>query len=100
MADTELSLELRPWRGGSDTRVDLRGTMATVAQRKEEQRLLRMRSCWSGAPVDVALCVDGTKSGSCWLETWDDILARTRGHHLGGMRVSHETLAAQADDDR
>lgn len=99
MAETERALGLRPWRGGGDTRVDLRGTMATVAQPKEKQRPLR-RSSWSGALLDVALCVDGTKPGSWWLEVWDAVPAGTRERHLAGIRVSHETLAAQAHDDR
>jgi hypothetical protein len=101
MAETELTLELRPWWGGGYTRVHLRGTMATVAPPKETRGLLWSSSWWSGALLGAALCVDdGTRSGSSWLEVRDDVLARNRERHLGGIRVSHETLAAQADDDR
>jgi hypothetical protein len=101
MAETELTLELRPWQDGSYTRIHLRGTMATVAQPKEVGRLLQVLSWWSGAPVDVALCVDGTNSGSCWLELWDDVLRRARGRHPCRIRIrGHETLTAQSDDDR
>ena len=99
---TELTLELRPWRNGEYTHIHLRGPIATVAQPKELRSLLKVLSWWSGAPVDVALCVDGTNSGSCWLEVWDDVLARTRGRHLYQVRfvISRDTLAANVDDDR
>lgn len=100
MAESEPILGLRPWRGGSDTRVFLRQTTASVARPKEMGILLGV-PYWSGrAPVDVALCVGGTTSMFWWLEVWDEVLARTRGRHLGGIRVSHETVVAQAHDDR
>jgi hypothetical protein len=99
MADTELTLELRPLPDESDTRVVLRKTTATGARPKEMRGILTVPSWWSDAPLDAASCVDGTKSGSCWLKVWDEVLARARGNHLGGL-VRHETLAAQADDDR
>lgn len=99
---TELTLELRPWRNGAYTLVSLRGPMATVAQPKEVRSLLKVLSWWSGAPVDVVLCVDGTNSGSCWLEVWDDVLRRIRGRHLFRMHclISRDTLAVDGDHDR
>jgi hypothetical protein len=100
MAESEPILGLRRWRDGSYTRVVLRETTPTVARPKEPRSPLGVPSWWSGAPLDVALCVGGTKSGSWWLEVWDEVLARTRGRHLGGIRVNHETLAAQVHDDR
>lgn len=97
MNEPELTLELRPIHDGRYTQVSLRGTMETVAQPKEMRSLLKVLSWWSGAPVDVALCVDGTNSGSCWLEVWDDVLAHIRGRRLFRLRliISRETLAAQ-----
>jgi len=102
MAETELTLELRPWQDGAYTQVSLRGTIATVAQPKEMRSLLKVLSWWSGAPVDLALCVDGTNSGSRWLEVWDDVLLHIRGHHLFRVRfvINRKTLAAGSDHDR
>jgi hypothetical protein len=64
--------------------------------------LLNVLSWWSGAPVDVALFVDGTNAGSCWIEVWDDVLAHIRGRHLYQLRllISRETLAATDGHDR
>lgn len=86
MAVPELTLELRPLRDGSYTFINLRGTIATVAQPKEVRSLLKALWCWSGEPVDVALHVDGTNSGSCWLEVWDDVFLHVRGRHLYRLR--------------
>jgi len=98
----ELTLELRPSRHGAYTVVSLQGTIATVAQPKQMRSLLKVLSFWSGAPVDLALCVDGTSSGSCWLEVWDDVLLHIRGRHLFQVRfeISRETTAGGSDDDR
>jgi len=97
MAETELTLELRPLRNGAYTLVSLRGPIATVAQPKQIRSLLKVLSWWSGAPVAIALLVDGTNSGSCWLEVWDDMLARIRGRHLYRVRfvISRDTLAVE-----
>ena len=64
--------------------------------------LLKVLSWWSGAPVDVVLRVDGTNSGSCWLEVWDDILLHIRERHLFRVRflISRNTLAVEGGDDR
>lgn len=101
MSESELTLELYPWRDGRYTRVNLRGTIETVAEPREMRSLLKVLSCWSGAPVDIALCVDGTNSGSCWLEMWDDVLAHVRGRHLYQLRllINRETLAAAVDPE-
>jgi len=102
MAETELTLKLRPWQDGAFTLVSLEGPIATVVQPKEMRRLLMLLSWWSGAPVDVVLCVDGTNSGACWLEVWDDVLGRIRGRHLYRQRLltSRETLAAEGGHDQ
>jgi len=102
MSEPELTLELRPIHDGRYTHVHLRGTMETVAQPKEMRSLLKVLSWWSGAPVDVALCVDGTNSGSCWLEVWDDVLAHIHERRLFRLRflISRETLAAKDSHDR
>ena len=102
MTETELTLELRPWLDGRYTFVSLRGTMETIAQPKELRALLNALSLWSGAPVDVVLCVDGTNSGSCWLELWDHLLARIRGPPLYQLRclISRDTLAPRVGDER
>lgn len=99
---SKLTMELRPWKNGAYTRMSLCGTIATVAQPKEMRALLRVLSWWSGAPVDVALCVDGTNSGSCWLEVWDEVLLRIRGRHLfrAHFVISRETLAVEGDGER
>ena len=102
MSDTELTLELRPHRGGAYTLVALRGAMATVAQPRELRSVLKVLSWWSGAPVDIALSADGTNAGSRWLEVWDDVLAQIRGAHLYKVRfvISGRTLAAEDGDGR
>lgn len=94
-SETQLILELRPWRDGAHTLVNLRGTMETVAKSTEMRSLLKVLSWWSGAPVDVVLCVDGTNAGSCWIEVWDQVLAHIRGRHLYRLRclISRDTLA-------
>ena len=101
MPETDLTLELRPWLDGAYTLLKLRGAVATVAQPKEVRRLLKVLSWWSGAPVAVALCVDGTNSGSRWLEVWDDVLAQVRGRHLFDVSfiISRDTLAADEGRD-
>jgi hypothetical protein len=48
------------------------------------------------------LYVDGTNSGACWLEVWEDVLGRVPGHRLD-MRyliIAHDTLAAGAGHER
>jgi hypothetical protein len=84
---TEVTLELRPWLQGAYTLLSLRGPVETVPDPKEVRSLLRMLSRLSGAPVDVALHVDGTNSGACWLEVWNDALAKVRGRHLYQARL-------------
>lgn len=103
MAETELTLELGPRQNGAYTLIKLRGTIATVAQPKEVRSLLKMLSWWSGAPVDVALHVDGTNSGSRWLELWDDVFLHIRGRRLFQVRflINRATLTgADGDDER
>src|SRR5262245_30093298 len=102
MAETELTLELRPWLDGKYTYVNLRGTMETVAQPKELRSVLKALSWWSGSPVDVVLCVDGTNSGSCWIELWDHLLARIRAPRLYQLRclISRDTLYPRVGDER
>jgi hypothetical protein len=98
---THLILELSPLHNGAYTRVSLRGSIATVAQPKEVRSLLKMLSWWSGAPVDVVLHVDGTNSGSRWLEVWDDVFLHVRGRHLFEIRflINRATLAAGGSDE-
>jgi hypothetical protein len=93
----KLAIELRPSMDGAYTWVKMQGAVATIAQPKEVRSLFKVLSWWSGAPVDLALCVDGTNSGSRWLEIWDDVLLRVRGRHLFEVRfvVSHETLRVE-----
>jgi hypothetical protein len=56
---------------------------------------------WHGSSVDVVLCVDGTNTGACWLEVWEDVLGRIPGHHLNlRYRISRNTLAQGADHER
>jgi hypothetical protein len=45
--------------------------------------------------------VDGTNTGACWLEIWEDVLGRVPGHHLNlRYRISRNTLAQGADHER
>ena len=102
MAEPKLKLELRSMHEGRYTHVNLQGTMETVADPKDMRSLLKVLSWWSGAPVDIVLCVDGTNSGACWLELWDAVLLHIRGRHLYQLRsmISRETLAATDGNDR
>lgn len=101
MGKAELTLELRPWRDGAYTLISLRGAVATVPQPKEVRQLLSVLSWWSGAPVDVALSVDGTNAGSRWLEVWDDVLKRVPARHLQlGFVLSRDTLTSNGTDER
>jgi len=97
---TELTMELEPWSGGAYTLLTLRGVMATVAQPKELRSLLKVLAWWSGAPVDVVLSVDGTNSGSRWLEFWDDVLLNVRGRHLFRLRFVVSRKALRSEDGK
>jgi len=99
---TDLTMELKPWSEGAYTFLTVRGVIATVAQPRELRSLLKVLSWWSGAPVDVVLSVDGTNSGSRWLEFWDDVLLNVRGRHLFRLRlvVSRKTLRSEDGKSR
>ena len=102
MDTTPLTLELRPLHKGAYTQITLRGPVVTAPQIPQIRRLLSLLSFWHGGPVDVVLCVDGTNSGACWLEVWEDVLGRVPGHRLD-MRyliISRDTLAAGAGHER
>ena len=100
MIETELTLELRPYHaGGMYTQISLRVTMETVVDPAEMRCLLQILSRWSGGPVDIALCVDGTNAGSCWLELWDDVMAHIRGRRLYQLRFPIKLHGAVDVDD-
>jgi hypothetical protein len=45
--------------------------------------------------------VDGTNTGACWLEVWEDVLGRVPGHLFNlRYRVSRSTLAQGAGHER
>lgn len=99
MDETSLTLELRPLHDGAYTHLTLRGPVATVPQPKEVRRLLSILWWWSGAAIDVALCVDGTNSGSRWLEVWDEaLLCAPVRHRRIRFVVNRSTLAAGSHD--
>jgi len=101
MDPTPLTLKLHPLHHGAYTQITLKGPVATVPQPQEVRRLMSLLWLWHGGPVDVVLCADGTNSGTCWLEVWEDVLGRVPGRLLD-MRylISHNTLAAGAGHER
>ena len=102
MDPTPLTLELRPLHKGAYTQITLKGPVATVPQALEVRRLMSLLWLWHGGSVDVVLYVDGTNSGACWREVWEDVLGRVPGHRLD-MRyliIAHDTLAAGAGHER
>jgi hypothetical protein len=101
MDPTPLTLELRPLHNGAYTQITLKGPVATVPQGLQVRRLLSVLWLWHGSPVDVVLCVDGTNTGACWLEIWEDVLGRVPVHHLNlRYRISRNTLAQGAGHER
>jgi hypothetical protein len=101
MDPTPLTLELRPLHHGAYSQITLKGPVATVPQGLQVRRLLSVLWLWHGSPVDVVLCVDGTNTGACWLEIWEDVLGRVPVHHLNlRYRISRNTLAQGAGHER
>ena len=101
MDPTPLTLELRPLHQGAYSQITLKGPVATVPQGLQVRRLLSVLWLWHGSPVDVVLCVDGTNTGACWLEIWEDVLGRVPVHHLNlRYRISRNTLAQGAGHER
>jgi hypothetical protein len=97
MDPTPLTLELRPLHQGAYSQITLKGPMATVPQALQVRRLMSVQWLWHGSPVDVVLCVDGTNTGACWLEIWEDVLGRVPGHQLNlRYRISRNTLAQRS----
>ena len=101
MDQTPLTLELRPLHQGAYSQFTLKGPVATVPQALQVRRLMSVLWLWHGSPVDVVLCVDGTNTGACWLEIWEDVLGRVPVHHLNlRYRISRNTLAQGAGHER
>ncbi len=101
MDPTPLTLKLRPLHDGAYTEITLSGPIATAPQAPDLRKLLSVLWLWHGDPIDVALCVDGTNAGACWLEVWDDVLGRVPDRLLRTRyRVSRDTLAAGAGHER
>jgi hypothetical protein len=101
MDPTPLTLELRPLHQGAYSQITLKGPVATVPQALQVRRLMSVLWLWHGSPVDVVLCVDGTNTGACWLEIWEDVLGRVPVHHLNlRYRISRNTLAQGAGHER
>jgi hypothetical protein len=73
---------LRPLFSGAYTQIRLQGPVATVPQPREVRRLMALLWLWHGRPLDVVLCADGTNTGTCWLEIWEDVFGRVPGRHL------------------
>jgi hypothetical protein len=82
MDATRLTFTLSPLFDGAHTQFRLEGPVATVPQPREVRRLMALLWLWHGRPLDVVLCADGTNTGACWLEIWEDVLGRVPGHHL------------------
>ena len=101
MDPTPLILELSPLHHGAYSQITLKGPVATVPQALQVRRLMSVLWLWHGSPVDVVLCVDGTNTGACWLEIWEDVLGRVPGHLLNlRYRISRSTLAQGAGHER
>ena len=94
MDPTPLTLELRPLHHGAYSQITLKGPVAKVPRALQVRRLMSVLWLWRGSPVDVVLCVDGTNTGACWLEVWEDVLGRVPSHHLNlRYLISRNTLA-------
>ena len=101
MDPTPLTLDLRPLHHGAYSQITLKGPVATVPQALQVRRLMSVLWLWHGSPVDVVLCVDGTNTGACWLEVWEDVLGRVPGHRLNlRYRISRSTLAHGTGHER
>jgi hypothetical protein len=101
MDPTPLILELHPLHRGAYSQITLKGPVATAPQALHVRRLMSVLWLWHGSPIDVALYVDGTNTGACWLEVWEDVLGRVPGHLLHRRYLSsRSTLAAGADHER
>jgi hypothetical protein len=101
MDPTPLTLELRPLHNGAYTQITLKGPVATVPRVMEVRHLLSMLWMWHGGPIDVALFVDGTDPGFCWLEVWEDVLGRVPGRHLDvRYLVPHNAFVPGASHER
>jgi len=101
MDTTPLTMELRSLYRGAYTQITLKGPVATVPQALEVRRLMSLLWLWHGGPVDVVLYVDGTNSGACWLEVWEDVLGRVPGHRLDVRYLfAHDKLTAGAGHER
>ncbi len=101
MDPTPLTLKLRPLHDGAYTQIKLSGPIVTAPQAPDVRKLLSVLWLWHGDPIDVALCVDGTNTGACWLEVWDDVLGRVPGRLLRTRYlVSRDTPAAGAGHER
>ena len=101
MDTTPLTLELRPLHQGAYSQITLKGPVATVPQALQVRRLMSVLWLWHGSPVDIVLCVDGTNTGACWLEIWEDVLGRVPVHHLNlRYRISRSTLAQGTGHER
>jgi hypothetical protein len=101
MDATRLTFTLQPLFNGAYTRISLQGPVATVPQPREVRRLMSLLWLWHGRPLDVVLCADGTNSGTCWLEIWEDVLGRVPGRHLDVRHLLlRDTPARGAGDER
>jgi hypothetical protein len=101
MDPTPLTLELRPLHQGAYSQITLKGPVATVPQALQVRRLMSVLWLWHGSPVDIVLCVDGTNTGACWLEVWEDVLGRVPGRHLNlRYLISRNTLTQGAGHER
>jgi len=96
-ADT-MTLKLRALHGGAYTKLSLDGPMATVPQGAQLRRLFGLLAFWSGAPVDVVLCVSIDTSG--WLEIWSDALAAVPARDARiRYLINRDTLTGGAGPD-
>ncbi len=92
-----LTLKLRALYGGAYTQLRLTGPVATMPQRAQMRRMLRILSLWHGGPVDIVLCVDRSAG---WLEIWDDALLTVPGRHATlRFVIDRSTLHDHGDRD-
>lgn len=84
-----LTLRLSPCLEGRYTFIDLQGAMLTLTIEPKKLRiLLKLLCAWNIVPVDVVLCADGTKAGTCWREIWEEALSYVRGRHVYQLRFA------------
>jgi hypothetical protein len=80
MRSGQVSIQLRPFEGGSFTLWSAHGSVPTAIPPAQLRRLLSGLAFWSGWRVRLALSVDAETAG--WCECWSEALGAVPARHL------------------